>query len=151
VTTIRVRAQLVTVAALASSLVVFAGSQSPAIGSGTGVTAKSGPRTATVAVAVTKEFRVAIVATRLSGESPPTAAVRVGLARRVGGSWREFDERRLRERYFWNTVSQPHAVCRLEIATVGTRRSPGSQVKVQLLLSPSLGCGGIHRMPLPTR
>jgi Arylmalonate decarboxylase len=57
---------------------------------------------------MTQEFRVAVVATRLSGGSPPTAEVRVGFARRVRGRWREFDERRLGERYFWNTVSGPH-------------------------------------------
>ena len=142
--------RLVAVAALVSSLVVLAGSQSTAMGSRSGAP-QTVPRTATVAVVATQEFRVAVVATRLRGASPPTAEVRVGFARRVGGSWREFDEQRLRERYFWNTVSRPHAVCRLEIATVGTRSSPGSRVTVQLLLSPSVGCGRVHRFPLPTR
>jgi predicted dithiol-disulfide oxidoreductase (DUF899 family) len=37
------------------------------------------------------------------------------------------------------------------IKTVGTRRSSGSQLTVQLLLSPSVGCGRIYRVPLPTR
>jgi hypothetical protein len=137
---------LVALAALASPLFALAGSLSEAMASRT-----AAPRTATVAIVTTPEFRVAIVATRLTGESPPTAEVRLGFARRVGSSWREFDERRLGERYFWNTVSRPHAICRLEIATAGTRRSPGAQVAVQLLLSPSVGCGRTYRFPLPTR
>jgi hypothetical protein len=95
--------------------------------------------------------RVAVVATRLSGASPPTAEVRVELARRVGSSSQEFDEQRLREGYFWNTVSRPQALCRLEITTVGTRHTPGSRVSVQLLLSPSVGYGRMYRFALPTR
>jgi hypothetical protein len=141
---------LVAVAALASSLVALAGSQATAMGSRTGAPQRA-TRTATVAVVTTQEVRVAVVATRVSGASPAIAEVRVGFARRVGASWREFDEQRLRESYFWNTVSRPHSVCRLQIATVGTRRSPRSQLTVQLLLSPSVGCGRIHRFRLPTR
>ena len=142
--------RLVAVAALVSSLVALAGSQSTAKGSRSDAP-QTAPRTATVAAVTTQEFRVAVVATRLNGASPPTAEVRVGFARRVGSSWREFDEQRLRERYFWNTVSRPHALCRLEVTTAGTRSSPASRVTVQLLLSPSVGCGRIHRFPLPSR
>jgi hypothetical protein len=138
--------RLVALAALALPLFALAGSQSEAMASRSAV-----PQTATVAILTTPEFRVAIVARRLMGASPATAEVRLGFARRVGSSWREFDERRLGERYFWNTVSRPHAICRLEISTVGTRRSPGARVTVQLLLSPSVGCGRTYRFPLPTR
>jgi hypothetical protein len=141
---------LLTAAAAAASLVGLAGAQSTSGASGRDAL-QSPPRTATVAVVTTQEFRVAVVATRLNGASPATADVRVGLARRVRGSWREFGERRLGERYFWNVVSGAHSVCRLEIETVGTRRRPGSQVTVQLLLSPSVGCGRTYRIPLPTR
>jgi hypothetical protein len=48
-----------------------------------------------------------------------------------------------------DTVSHPHAVCRLEVVTASTRHSPRSRVIVQLLLSPSLGCGRIYRYPSP--
>jgi hypothetical protein len=109
------------------------------------------PRIANVGVITTHDFRVAVVARRLAGGSTPAAEVRVGLARRIQGSWRELPERKLGETYFWNTVSDAHAICRLQIETVGTRRRPGSQVTVQLLLSPSLGCGRVYRLPLPTR
>jgi hypothetical protein len=140
---------LVAAAALAS-LVAFAGSQSTATGARS-ATRESASRIATVALVTTREFRVAVVATRLSGATPPTAEVRVGLARRVGRTWREFGERRLGETYFWNTVSRPHAVCRVVIETAGTRRASGSRVTVQLLLSPSVGCGHTYRIPLAAR
>jgi hypothetical protein len=116
--------------------------QATALGTGGGTA-----RTATVGVVTTREFRAAVVATRLSGGSTPTAEVRVGLARRVAGSWRELGERRLGETYFWNTVSGPRAVCRLEIATAGTRPSFEPHVTVALLLTPSLGCGRTFRIP----
>jgi hypothetical protein len=147
-TTMRMRAGALLI--VIASLVAVVESQATS-GASPRVASQSPRRTATVAVVTTTEFRVAVVATRLNGASPPTAEVRVGLARRVQGNWREFGERRLGERYFWNVLSRPHAICRLEIETVGTRRSSGSQLTVQLLLSPSVGCGRIYRVPLPTR
>jgi hypothetical protein len=104
--------------------------------------------TATVALVTTSDFRVAVAARRLASGSAPTAEVRVGLARRVGTGWRELGERRLDETYFWRTVRGPRAVCRLVIRTAGTRPSFRPYVTVQLLLSPSLGCGRTYRIPL---
>jgi hypothetical protein len=106
--------------ALAAPLCALARLQSEALAS-----RNTAPRTATAAIVTTPEFRVAVVATRLMGDSPPTGDVRLGFARNVGSSWREFDERRLGQRCFWNAVSRPQAICRLEIASVATRRSPG--------------------------
>jgi hypothetical protein len=136
--------------ALASLRAALVAQPPTAAGSPSGVR-QSGSRTATVAVVTTQEFRVAVVARQVSGGSTPTAEMRVGVARRVGGRWREFAERRLGEQYFWKTVSRPHAICRLAIETVGTRRRPGSRVIVRLLLSPSIGCGRAYSIPLPTR
>jgi hypothetical protein len=131
--------------ALASLAVALVAQAPTDAGSPSGVR-ESVSRTATVAVVTTQEFRVAVVARRVTGGPAPTAEVRVALARRVGGSWREFAERRLGETYFWKTVSRPHAVCRLAIETAGTKR-----VTVRLLLSPSIGCGRTYGIPLPTR
>jgi hypothetical protein len=103
---------------------------------------------ASVAVLTVREFRVAVVARRLGGAVPPTAEVRIAAARRVGSSWREFKEKRLGETYFWNTVSGSRAVCRPEISTASSRRAVRPNVTVQLLLSPSLGCGRTYRMSL---
>jgi EmrB/QacA subfamily drug resistance transporter len=74
--------------------------------------------------------------------------VRVGLARRVDGGWREVDELRLDETDFWRT-SAAHALCRLALGTAGTQRSFRPYLTVQVLLSPSLGCGRAYRIPLP--
>jgi hypothetical protein len=108
-------------------------------------------RAASIATLATRDFRVAVVAYRLDGGGAPTAEVRVGLARRVGGSWHELGERRLRETFFWNTVTGPRGVCRLAIASAGSSPSSQPYVTVQLLLSPSLGCGRAHRIALPRR
>lgn len=106
-------------------------------------------RVATVGVVTTKDFRAVVVAERVSGESPPTAHVSVGYAWRIGGSWRELGEKRLGESYFWNSVTGPRAVCRLEIETVAPgQRSFRPAVTVRLLQSPSLGCGETYRIPL---
>jgi hypothetical protein len=106
---------------------------------------QSGTRTASVALLTTHDVRVAVVARRLSGGSAPTADVRVAVARRVGGSWRETSETRLREPYFWHTVTGPRAVCRLEIVAADGRASQRPHVAVQVLQSPSLGCGRVYR------
>lgn len=130
-------------AAVGASLLAVLALSSPSAESQPG-----SPRIATVAVVTTKDFRVAVLARRLTGDSAPTAEVRVGLARRLGSGWRELGERRLAETYFWHTVSGPRAVCRLAIATTGTRPSFQPYVTVQVLLSPSLGCGRTYRIPL---
>jgi hypothetical protein len=141
----------VAVAASATSLVAFAALQPAAAGSRSDVH-QGDARFATVAAITMQDFRVAVVARRLDGGSMPTAEVRVvGLARRVGGSWREFGEKRLRETYFWHTLSGPRAVCRLEMSTAGARSASVPYVTVRLLLSPSLGCGRTYRVPLVSR
>jgi hypothetical protein len=124
----------------------------PGAAASRGTTLSTAQRVATVGTITTKDFRVAVVALRLSGETPPTAEVRVGYARRVSGRWRELGEKRLDETYFWNSVTGPRAVCRLEIETIAPgRRSFRPAVTVRLLLSPSLGCGNTYRIPLVSR
>ncbi len=105
---------------------------------------------ATVATVTTSDFRLAVVAKRIGGGAAPTAEVRAAIAQRIGSAWRERRELRLAETYFWRTVTGPRAVCQLEIATASSRaRRP--HVTLQLLQSPSLGCGPTHRLPLPQR
>jgi hypothetical protein len=123
----------------------------PGAAASRGTTLSTAQRVATVGTITTKDFRVAVVALRLSGETPPTAEVRVGYARRVAGRWRELGEKRLAETYFWNSVAGPRAVCRLEIKTAGPGGRSRPYVTVRLLLSPSLGCGDTYRIPLTTR
>jgi hypothetical protein len=144
------RSRLVGLAAAAVSLVAVT-AMVPAAAGAQHETLGSAPRVASVALLTTRDFRVAVVATRLSGGATPTAEVRVAVAYRAGSSWRESGERRLDETYFWRTVSGPRAVCRLEAVIGGSRPSFRPHVKVQLLLSPSLGCGRTYRVLLATR
>lgn len=134
------------VVALAATSIVLATLQSSAAASPSDAHS-SGQSFANVGVITTKDFRVAVVAQRMSG-SPPTAEVRVGFARRVSGRWRELGEKLLDETYFWRTVTGPRAVCRLEIETAGPGGRARPYVTVRLLLSPSLGCGDTYRIPL---
>jgi hypothetical protein len=103
-----------------------------------------------VATVTARDLRAAVVAVRTSGGTIPTAEVRVALSRKIDGSWRETGEMRLREAYFWRTASGPRSICRFEIATAGSPTSRG-YVALQLLRSPSLGCGPLHRFALPSR
>jgi hypothetical protein len=96
----------------------------------------------TIATATTNDFRVVVSATNLGGGGgAPTAAVTVRTFARADGAWRRTNERRLAGTYFWNTVSGPLAVCRLEIRTTATKARVRPRAIVQLLRSPSLGCG----------
>lgn len=108
-------------------------------------------RAASVAIVTTRDFRVAVVAQRLDGGAAPTAEVRVAVAQRVASRWRERGETRLNETYFWRTITGPRAVCKLDVATATSPRGARPHVAVQLLRSPSLGCGPTHRIPLPDR
>jgi hypothetical protein len=104
----------------------------------------------TVASLTTRDVRVVVEATRVNRGATPAARVRVAIARRVRGTWRELREARLRQTYFWHALTGPHAVCRLELATTRSRVAYRPYVVVQLLQSPSLGCGRTYRIPLAT-
>ena len=90
----------------------------------------------TIATVSSTDFRAVVGARRTGGGSAPTARVTVTTYRKAAGHWRRLVAHRLAGTYFWHTVTGPHAVCRLELATA---KKP--QVTVGLLLSPSLGCG----------
>jgi hypothetical protein len=109
-------------------------------------TAQTGPaaQTRTIAKLETVDARVVLTARRTSGGSAPDAAVTVAIYTRSGAAWKRTGSHRLTG--FWFTVTAPHALCRLAVATAKT-----SHVEVQLLQSPSLGCGPVHRYPLPAR
>ena len=103
--------------------------------------AASAPGVRTIASASTSDFRVVLTAARRGGGSAPTATITLTTSRRLGGGWQRTGVHRLRGTYFWNTVTGPRAVCRLEVRTTGSSARFQPQVLVQLLLSPSLGCG----------
>jgi hypothetical protein len=141
-----------TLVLLAFAILVTLAVLQPGAAASRGTALSTAQRVATVGTVTTGDFRVAVVALRSTGETPPTAEVRVAYARRVNGRWRELGEKRLDETYFWNSVTGPRAVCRLEIETVAPgRRSFRPAVTVRLLQSPSLGCGNTYRIPLVSR
>jgi hypothetical protein len=102
---------------------------------------------ASIATVTTRDFRVGVFAKKLGGGATPTADVRAAVAQRVAGGWRESGEIRLKGTYFWRTVTGPRPICKLEIATVGSKTP--AYVAVRMLQSPSLGCGRTHRIPFP--
>jgi hypothetical protein len=100
--------------------------------------------TATIASATSSGFRAELVAHRASGGRAPTAAVTLTTLRRAGGTWQTLETKRLVGTFFWKTVSGPRAVCRFELASTNRPR-----VTVQLLQTPSLGCGKPTTVLLP--
>jgi hypothetical protein len=122
---------------------------SAALAVGAAASARSMPQTRTIASASTGDFRVVVRATNLGGGGgAPAAAVTVRTLERTGGDWRRTGERRLAGTYFWKTITGPLAVCRLELRTTAAKPGFRPQAIVQLLRSPSLGCGPatVHRM-----
>ena len=95
----------------------------------------------TIASATTSDFRVVLVATKRSGGEIPEARVTLRTFERVRGGWRRTGVYAVSGIYFWKTVTAPRAVCRLEIRTGGAQARFSPHAVVQLLLSPSLGCG----------
>jgi hypothetical protein len=127
---------VVVVALVAAALATAGGEQAP-------TTAK------TIASTTTSDSRVVVNATNLGGGGgAPAAAVTVRTFERVGGDWRRTSERRLAGPYFWKTLTGPHAVCRLEIRTTAAQAGFRPHATVQLLRSPSLGCGPVSTHPL---
>lgn len=134
--------------AFAITVSAFGGNAAPVPDRGLELRTSAVTSHATVALVTTREFRVAAVATPKGGGSAPTAEVRVAVARRVAGGWRETHEVKLPETYFWRTFRARASICRLAIATSGRQPSFRPYAEVQILLSPSIGCGGTHRIPL---
>jgi hypothetical protein len=99
---------------------------------------------ATIATATSPDFRAELVANRASGEPAPTATVMLTTFRRARGTWHTLETGRLAGTFFWKTVSGPRALCQFELASANR-----PHVTVQLLLTPSLGCGKPTTVLLP--
>ena len=103
---------------------------------------RAGSTVRTIASSTTSDYRVVVRAVNLGGGGgAPAAEVTVRTFAQSGGSWRLRAERRLGGTYFWKTITGPLAVCRLEIRTTAARPGFRAHAVVQLLRSPSLGCG----------
>lgn len=111
-----------------------------AIGSITSAASGSMPAK-TIATVMSVDHRAVVTARQSSSGSAPTASVTVTAYARDNGRWVIVRSRRLPETYFWKTVAAPRALCRLEVSTAAPNRRLPPRLIVQLLLSPSLGCG----------
>lgn len=126
-------AVLVLLAPLASVVVI------DALAGGTA----SSKRVVTVGSITTGEARVVVRATKSGAGAAPVAIVTATTYARTGAGagWRTTNVRRLPGPFFWNVVSGPRAVCRLEVATAGAAPRFRPRAIVQLLVTPSIGCG----------
>jgi hypothetical protein len=129
-----------------------------AVATAAGATTATGGQRDAVAAArlsigsvTTTEFRAVLAAAKDDGGGSPTATVTLATWQRVAGRWRRTGLHRLTGPYFWNTVSGPRSVCRLEIRTAGGQPVFRPVVAVQLLITPSVGCGRVHRYILAGR
>jgi hypothetical protein len=126
----------VALAAIALAAVVCAGA---------GASSKAATKTIGAVIAV--DVRATLVATRTGTGSAPAATVTVELDRRTGSGWQRAVTRRLAGTYFWNSVTGPAAICRLDLATAGRGRT-APHLDVQLLVTPSIGCGKTQSVTL---
>lgn len=123
------------VAALATAAVVSASRQAVA--------------KTTVATVSTSDIRAVVLAAKSGSGKGPTVAVSVSTYERTGGTWRHVADGRLAGSFFWDTVTGPHAVCRLELAGAGSAKASQAHVTVRLLVSPSIGCGRAQTFAIP--
>ncbi len=109
--------------------------------------ANAAPASKTVATASALDVRATVVATRTGGGAAPAARVTVELDRRAAGRWQHAVTQRLAGTYFWNSVTGPAAICRLDLTTAGAGHAR-PRVVVQLLVTPSIGCGRAQTVTL---
>lgn len=113
-----------------------------------GVGAAGTPRTQTIASVTATDFRVSVIANRTSGGVAPTASATVTSWERSSGHWRRSGTHALAGAYFWKTLTGARALCDLRL--VSAARSTRPHVVVQLLVTPSLGCGKAQEFALST-
>jgi hypothetical protein len=102
----------------------------------------------TIASKTTSDFRVVVTAEKLGSGDAPAATATLETYRRVGAGWRRTGSHELDGPYFWKTLTGQRAVCRLEIRTTGGATRFRPRTLVQLLQTPSVGCGPVSEIPL---
>jgi len=95
----------------------------------------------TIASATSLDYRVDVTARKTSGGNAPTAEIIVTSYVRSNGHWQPAGSSHLPGIYFWKTVREPHSLCKLEIETTRTPVAGRPRAIVQVLVSPSIGCG----------
>ena len=106
---------------------------------------------ARIAELSTTDLRAVVTATRRGNETPPTAQVIVTTFKRATGGWSRTGKHALPGTYFWNTVTGPNAVCRLDLRGGSQAPTKRPRLVIQLLTTPSIGCGSVHHLILEDR
>jgi hypothetical protein len=102
--------------------------------------AGAAPPSKAVATVSNAHYRAVVRAAKTSGGAAPTAAASLVVYSRSHGSWRRTRTQSLPGTYFWKTLTAPHAVCRLHLAS--------AKLSVSLLVTPSLGCAPVKTVRL---
>ena len=100
----------------------------------------------TIASTTTSDFRVVVTAKRRGGGAAPAAALTVTTFARAQSGWRRTGTHDLGNSYFWKTVTARRAVCRLVLRTAGAGTAFRPHAIVQMLVTPSIGCGPVERI-----
>jgi hypothetical protein len=128
---LRTRTLLLVQVAVAALVIAGGGSAAP----------DTAAKATTIASANSLGYRIEITARKTSGGNAPTAEIIVTSYLRSNGHWRLACNTHLPGIYFWKTVRAPHSLCRLEIGTARTTVAGRPRAIVQVLVSPSIGCG----------
>jgi hypothetical protein len=104
------------------------------------------PSARQIATTTTSDFRVVVSAARRGAGPAPAAVLTATTFARAENRWRRTGTHRLAGSYFWKTATGPRAVCRLEIRTTGPGAAFRPRAIVQLLVTPSIGCGPVERV-----
>jgi hypothetical protein len=118
------------------------------IAGGKSAAADTAAKATTIATATSLDYRVDVTARKISGGNAPTAEIIVTNYQRSNGHWRPAGTSQIPGIYFWKTVSAPHSLCRLEIDTARAPAAGVPRAIVQVLVSPSIGCGRTQTIPL---
>jgi hypothetical protein len=101
-----------------------------------------------IAEVSTTDLRAVVTATKRGNDAAPTAQVAVLTFKRTSGSWSRTGRHVLRGPYFWHTVTGPSAICRLDLRGGTPAPSKPPRLVIQLLTTPSIGCGRAHHLIL---
>ena len=102
----------------------------------------------TIASTTTSDFRVVVTAKRRGGGAMPSAALTATTFARAQSGWRRAGTHDLGDSYFWKTVTGPRVLCRLDLRTAGPGTAFKPRAIVQMLVTPSIGCGPVERIPV---
>lgn len=142
----RIRPSLLTASALAVGAVAVVGAvPAGAAAGGTHTPPKTTPETRTIATSTLgSDFRVTLTAVR-SAQDDLAATVKLATYTMDRGHWKLQDTERVgkKDSWFWFPLTGSGAVCEFSTSSKAPQR-----IKVQLLVTPSIGCSPAHKFKL---